>query len=680
MKKILFLSVFMLMLTIILADTITIGNGTSTQRFPLGTYHGYERSAALYKDSDLGAQNIRISKLAWYSQTLVTAETPTKIYLKKTSGTSFSAGTWSNMIANATLVWDHTHSSTLAGGWNEFILDNTYDVEDGLGVLVLVERNKGGTGGGTVNGASITYTSTTSCHETWGSDNNPPTDTDNGTVGDYRPNIEITYSTFSTTVSTFPYSEGFENGNLPNTGIAGWTQESGSYIWTANKSYTDYNRSPRTGSWNAFLHYGGSRWMFRPLQLEANKHYRVSLWARQDKSSSSYANIKICYGTTASAAEMTNTILNTTGITNGNYQNLVGTFSPSSSGVFYLGIYGTISTSAYYLSVDDISISSYLPSNTPTTIGGVNVTSSIEVDINGNIDETNPTVQALPNYASMDNPVVFGLSGVGTGNLDIQVGVGTWYGISYYGGTWHQANNYPLVVESGTGNLNFTGVDFGAKGDVIIVLNEGENPTLPVELSAFTVNVNTQNGINVMWVTESETGVNGYYVQRGMVDALAQATVVSPLIPAANTSEQQVYLYTDKEIYEPGTYYYWLEAVDYDGYVNYYGPRSVYFTGPHSSTPEIPLVTGIRSFFPNPFNPVATIIYELSQPAEVKIDIYNTRGQIVRNFALGQKEKGSYKLLWEGDDDYGRHCANGIYYIRMYANQETFIKKVTLLK
>ena len=205
--------------------------------------------------------------------------------------------------------------------------------------------------------------------------------------------------------------------------------------------------------------------------------------------------------------------------------------------------------------------------------------------------------------------------------------------------------------------------------------------TLPVELSAFTANINSQGGITLMWATQSETGVNGFYVNRAMVNDLAIAERISPLIPGSNTSHQQVYVYSDKEVYEPGTYYYWLEIQDIDGVVNYYGSRSVTFGGNGSNgTPDIPLVTGIRSIYPNPFNPSATIMYELEQPANLNIEIYNNRGQMVRSFAMGQKEQGRYKLLWDGTDNSGYSCGTGIYFIKMQVGKETFVKKAALVK
>jgi flagellar hook assembly protein FlgD len=73
-------------------------------------------------------------------------------------------------------------------------------------------------------------------------------------------------------------------------------------------------------------------------------------------------------------------------------------------------------------------------------------------------------------------------------------------------------------------------------------------------------------------------------------------------------------------------------------------------------------------------------MYELEQPANLNIEIYNNRGQMVRSFAMGQKEQGRYKLLWDGTDNSGSACGTGIYFIKMQAGKETFVKKAALVK
>ena len=215
MKKIIVLTLLLVFAAFLMAETVVIGDGTAAQRYPLGSYFGYERSAALYTDADLGTQNTRISALAWYSSVTTIAEVPTKIYLKITSATALTSSTWADMIAGATLVYDATHTGSLASAWNEFILSSTFDVDDGLGVLVLVERNFGGSGssdaGNNSAGPGVYYTSVTGAHQYWNADSTPPTGT--GTVTAAKPNITITYTPYTISGPPNPIISGIPANN-----------------------------------------------------------------------------------------------------------------------------------------------------------------------------------------------------------------------------------------------------------------------------------------------------------------------------------------------------------------------------------------------------------------------------------------------------------------------------------
>jgi hypothetical protein len=161
------------------------------------------------------------------------------------------------------------------------------------------------------------------------------------------------------TISSFPFIEGFETGNTNgSTTIKNWTQilGAGSKYWTANSTNTTYNRTPRTGSFNNTLGYGGNSWLFRPISLVADVAYEMELYARQDYELNTHANIGMFFGTEATIAAMTNTIAPQTPLTWGDYQRVAGTFTPTESGLYYIGIHGVISSSPWYLSLDDIKI------------------------------------------------------------------------------------------------------------------------------------------------------------------------------------------------------------------------------------------------------------------------------------------------------------------------------------
>ena len=209
---------------------------------------------------------------------------------------------------------------------------------------------------------------------------------------------------------------------------------------------------------------------------------------------------------------------------------------------------------------------------------------------------------------------------------------------------------------------------------------EGDQ-TLPVELSSFTAILTSDFFVRLHWITQSETEVRGFYIYRGTANDVGSAVKVSPLIEASNTSGQHSYEFIDTELTNPGTYYYWLNVQDLDGGESYHGPTTVYYDNDAShGAPGIPLVSGFSSIYPNPFNPSTTIAYGLNKNADVSFIIYNSRGQIVRNISEGQKAAGNWKLTWDGLDDNGNTSSTGVYYIKMNAGKDSFIKKAVLLK
>ncbi|MBK6964144.1 MAG: hypothetical protein IPH20_09400 [Bacteroidales bacterium] len=173
------------------AQTVTIGTGTSTQRYPLGAYFGYERSASIYTAAEIGQAGV-ISKLAWYATAARATVVPMKIYIKETSSSAFTAGTWASMISDATLVWDASNTSITANAWNEFVLTSSFSYGGSNNLVVMVETNYGGGGTLPSTGVAVRYSTATTQHEYWQADTNPPTG--NGTTSSNRPNIQITSS------------------------------------------------------------------------------------------------------------------------------------------------------------------------------------------------------------------------------------------------------------------------------------------------------------------------------------------------------------------------------------------------------------------------------------------------------------------------------------------------------
>ncbi|MDZ4122534.1 MAG: T9SS type A sorting domain-containing protein, partial [Candidatus Cloacimonadaceae bacterium] len=205
--------------------------------------------------------------------------------------------------------------------------------------------------------------------------------------------------------------------------------------------------------------------------------------------------------------------------------------------------------------------------------------------------------------------------------------------------------------------------------------------TLPVELSAFYAIMNPQSYVAIGWITETETNCLGFNIYRGSTDEAASSLLISDMIQASNTSQQQSYYFVDQELSTDGTYYYWLENIDFDGSSHMYGPAIINATFANNGNGiPAPLVTGIRRIYPNPFNPTLFVNYELEKQQPVTISVYNARGQLIKTLISDTIPSGRYRVEWNGTNKNGASCANGLYFIRFIADGKTQVNKALLLK
>ena len=64
----------------------------------------------------------------------------------------------------------------------------------------------------------------------------------------------------------------------------------------------------------------------------------------------------------------------------------------------------------------------------------------------------------------------------------------------------------------------------------------------------------------------------------------------------------------------------------------------------------------------------------------VKIEVYNTAGQLVTSLVDEELRAGSYKTTWDALDESGALMASGVYFYRMLAGDFTDTRSMTLLK
>jgi len=84
--------------------------------------------------------------------------------------------------------------------------------------------------------------------------------------------------------------------------------------------------------------------------------------------------------------------------------------------------------------------------------------------------------------------------------------------------------------------------------------------------------------------------------------------------------------------------------------------------------------------YPNPFNPITAINYDLPEVRDVNIIIYDLLGRRIRHLDLNKVKAGRHKFVWHGTNDLGKRVSTGIYFLQITAGQDLQTQKMLLLK
>ena len=94
----------------------------------------------------------------------------------------------------------------------------------------------------------------------------------------------------------------------------------------------------------------------------------------------------------------------------------------------------------------------------------------------------------------------------------------------------------------------------------------------------------------------------------------------------------------------------------------------------------MPGETSLGKNYPNPFNPSTTIEFDIAQPGNVSIKVYDMSGSLVKTLTSDYKEAGSYNIIWNGMNNDGQKVASGQYIYKMSAPNFTQTEQMTFIK
>ena len=89
----------------------------------------------------------------------------------------------------------------------------------------------------------------------------------------------------------------------------------------------------------------------------------------------------------------------------------------------------------------------------------------------------------------------------------------------------------------------------------------------------------------------------------------------------------------------------------------------------------IPTEVSLGNAYPNPFNPVTILMYDVPAEMVVNMGIYDVRGRLVEELVNDMREPGRYELTWNANQH-----SSGVYIVKMTAETTVKVQKIILVK
>ena len=109
----------------------------------------------------------------------------------------------------------------------------------------------------------------------------------------------------------------------------------------------------------------------------------------------------------------------------------------------------------------------------------------------------------------------------------------------------------------------------------------------------------------------------------------------------------------------------------------------VSITGVNDKKDLLPKTFSLQQNFPNPLRNAETLTvipYQIPQPTDVILAVYDLLGRRVRLLEQSPKSAGFYQALWDGLDQNGARVESGIYFVRLQAGEFTAMRKIVVTR
>ena len=94
----------------------------------------------------------------------------------------------------------------------------------------------------------------------------------------------------------------------------------------------------------------------------------------------------------------------------------------------------------------------------------------------------------------------------------------------------------------------------------------------------------------------------------------------------------------------------------------------------------VPTEFALHNNYPNPFNPITTINYDLPQDGSVRLIIYDVMGREVTRLVNGFTPAGYHSVRWDARNKMGENVSAGVYFYHLQSGAFVKTQKMVLLK
>lgn len=104
-------------------------------------------------------------------------------------------------------------------------------------------------------------------------------------------------------------------------------------------------------------------------------------------------------------------------------------------------------------------------------------------------------------------------------------------------------------------------------------------------------------------------------------------------------------------------------------------------TGDETVVDALPRVSALFQNVPNPFNPTTKIHFDLARTGQVKLQVFDVAGHVVRTLVNNKLDaKRGHEVTWNGLDDAGKRVSSGVYFYQLVTEELTATKKMVVMK